>query len=266
MIQFMSFASGSSGNCYYVATSRTALLIDAGIGARTIKKYLRRYSISLASVHAVLITHDHTDHIKSAGALGEKYHIPVYTTPAIHAGMNRNRRMSGKVMTAARALEKEVPIELGDFKVTAFEVPHDGTDNVGYFIEAEGKSFCFVTDIGHVTSIVSSYLCKANYLILEANYDEEMLRTGPYPERLKKRIAGPIGHLSNAEAARFLAEHFHEGLEHVWLCHLSKDNNKPELACETVRRTLQEKGFTVGKDVQVTALERTVPSKMYELE
>lgn len=266
MIKFISLASGSSGNCYYIATSQTALLIDAGIGVRTIKKHLKEYNISLSSIHAILVTHDHADHIKSIGCLGEKYYIPVYTTKEVHLGINRSYCMTEKLKTSAHTLEKESPIELGDFKITAFEVPHDGTDNVGYLLEAEGKRFCFATDIGHITSIASYYMCKANYLILEANYDEEMLRMGTYPAYLKERIVGPKGHLSNAEAAEFLAEHIGEELKYVWLCHLSKDNNHPELAYKTIEWELRNKGIIVGKDLQVVALKRNVPSELYEFE
>jgi len=266
MIRFISLASGSSGNCYYIATPQTALLIDAGISVRTIKKHLKEHNILLSSIHAILVTHDHADHIKSIGALGEKYYIPIYTTKEIHVGINRSYCMTEKLKTSARILNKEIPINLGDFKITAFEVPHDGTDNVGYFIEAEGKKFCFVTDIGHITSIASQYMCKANYLILETNYDEEMLRMGTYPAYLKERIAGPNGHLSNTEAAEFLAEHIHEELEYIWLCHLSKDNNHPELAYKTIEWKLRNKGIVVGKDIQVIALKRSLPSDLYEFE
>lgn len=266
MIKFISLASGSSGNCYYIATEHTALLIDAGIGVRTIKKHLKEHNLLLSSVHAVLVTHDHADHIKSVGCLGEKYYIPVYATKLTHIGISRSYCMTEKLKTAAHTLEKESPIVLGDFSITAFEVPHDGTDNVGYFIEAEGKRFCFVTDIGHITPTVLPYMCKANYLILESNYDEEMLRTGPYPAYLKQRIAGANGHLSNTEAAEFLAEHTSEELKYVWLCHLSKDNNHPELAYKTVEWKLKEKGILVGKDLQVVALKRNLPSELYEFE
>lgn len=265
-IRFISLASGSSGNCYYLGTANTGILIDAGIGIRTIKKSLKEISISLESIQAVFVTHDHADHIKAVGHLGEKYNIPVYSTQKVHEGINRSYCMTEKLSTSVRYIEKNNHVCLGDFTIRAFEVPHDGTDNVGYCIEADGKTFSFLTDLGHITSIAAEYICRANYLILEANYDEEMLKMGPYPYYLKERISGPNGHMCNTDTAEFLAEHISEKLKYIWLCHLSKDNNHPELAYKTVEWKLREKGIVAGKDVQVIALKRSTPSELYEFE
>ena len=165
-----------------------------------------------------------------------------------------------------RYLEKQQPIKLADFSVEAFEVPHDGTDNVGYCITIEDKTFCFVTDLGEITPLVAEYIQRANYLIIESNYDEEMLEMGPYPDYLKKRIASNIGHLSNQVTSKFLAEHIDAHLKFIWLCHLSKDNNHPDLAYKTTELALRDKGVHVGKDVQLFALRRNVPTKLYEFE
>lgn len=265
-IRFISLASGSSGNCYFLGTQTYGILIDAGIGIRTIKKSLKEFGIGLDMIRAVLVTHDHADHIKSVGNLGEKCGIPVYSTPEIHTGINKNYCMTEKLSTCVRHLHKEESIVLHDFTVTAFEVPHDGTDNVGYCIQADGKTFAFLTDLGHITPTAGEYIRKANYLIIEANYDEEMLKMGPYPKYLKGRIAGPNGHMSNSETAQFLAENFSENLKYIWLCHLSKDNNHPELAYKTVEMALRNKGIIVKKDVQLVALKRSIPSELYEFE
>jgi len=157
-------------------------------------------------------------------------------------------------------------MKIDEFKISAFEVPHDGTDNVGYCIEIGDKIFSFLTDLGHITETAAHYICKANYLILEANYDLEMLRMGPYPKYLKERISGPNGHMSNTDTAEFLAENINENLKYIWLCHLSKDNNHPELAYKTVEWKLKSKGVIVGKDVQLIALKRSSPSDFYEFE
>lgn len=265
-INFMSLASGSSGNCYYLATDNTAILIDAGIGIRTIKKVFKEYALNLQAVQGLFVTHDHADHIKAAGHLGEKYGIPVYSTEEIHKGMHRSYCMTEKLgREHIRLIRKEEPTQLGDFRITCFEVPHDGMDNVGYCISAGDKTFSFLTDIGHITPTASRYISMADYLVIEANYDESMLQMGPYPPHLKARIAGPNGHLSNGELAEYLANHFTEKLKYVWLCHLSKDNNHPELAYKTVEIALKEKGITAGKDVQVIPLRRTTPSELYSL-
>jgi phosphoribosyl 1,2-cyclic phosphodiesterase len=262
----MSLGSGSSGNCYYLGTDTYGILIDAGIGIRTIKKTLKETGIAMDSIKAVFVTHDHADHIKAVGNLGEKMGIPIYSTREIHVGINKSYCMTEKLKTSARFLEKECPMELGDFTVEAFEVPHDGTDNVGYCIAVDGKIFVFLTDLGEITPTAARYIRRANYLIIEANYDEEMLRMGTYPQYLKERIASRVGHLSNATTARFLADHFTDHLHSIWLCHLSKDNNHPALAYKTVEMELLQKDIVVGRDVQLVALKRSTPSELYTFE
>ncbi|MBO4984078.1 MAG: MBL fold metallo-hydrolase [Bacteroides sp.] len=265
-VRFISLASGSSGNCYYIGTENYGILIDAGIAVRTIRKRLNEVGIGMESIRAVFITHDHADHIKGVGGLGEKLNIPVYTTALIHEGINKSYCMTEKLSTSVRYLEKQQPMQLEDITIESFEVPHDGTDNVGYCIRIGDKVFSFLTDLGEITPIAAEYICKANYLILEANYDEEMLRMGTYAQHLKERITRRTGHLSNAATAEFLAENITEHLRYVWLCHLSKENNHPELAYKTVEWKLRNKGVIVGKDIQLYALKRTTPSELYEFE
>lgn len=263
-IRFMSLGSGSSGNCYYLGTETYGILVDAGIGIRSIKKIFKDYGLSLNDIRGVFVTHDHADHIKAVGHLANKHNIPVYSTPEVHNGMKKSYCMTEKLdMNHIRYIHKEETIQLEDFSITCFEVPHDGSDNVGYSITVDGKNFAFLTDIGHITETAATYIRKANYLILEANYDEAMLQMGPYPRHLKERIAGPNGHMCNREMAEFLAQNFPPGLRYLWLCHLSKDNNHPELALKTVEIAFKEHNIIAGKDVQVIPLKRTVPSDIY---
>ena len=241
-VKFMSLASGSSGNCYYLATDNTAILVDAGIGIRTIKKVFKERMLNLEGIQAVLVTHDHADHIKAVGHLGEKHGIPVYTTPEIHEGMKHSYCMTERLSPErTRFIRKEETFSVGDFTITCF-------------------------DIGHITPTASRFIQQADYLILEANYDDSMLQMGPYPQHLKERIAGPNGHMSNHEMADYLSHHFPQRLKHLWLCHLSKDNNHPELAFKTVELAFRQENIIVGKDVEVTPLKRTTPSEMYILE
>ena len=212
------------------------MLIDAGIGIRTIKKVLKDRSIDFTKIVAVLITHDHADHIKTVGYLGEKLCIPVYATADVHRGIDKSRYVEETLCVSRKVIEKEV------------------------------HKFTFATDVGHITDTVGKYICMANHLILEANYDEEMLRFGTYPAFLKERVASPTGHLSNREAAEFLATHYNTGLKNIWLCHLSRDNNHPELAYKTVDIRLFQEGIRVGKDVSLVALKRTTPSDIYEFD
>lgn len=262
-LSFMSLASGSSGNCYYLGTEEYGILIDAGISVRAIKKALKENNIPFESILALFITHDHADHIKAAGSLGEKYHIPVYATEKIHEGMNHNYCMNEKILSSRRLVEKEKPLHFRDFIITPFEVPHDGTDNVGYYIEYGTSAFAFATDLGHISDLVARYLRRANYLVLEANYDTEMLKQGNYPAHLKARILKPNGHLSNAETAEFLANNMSPELKYVFLCHLSRNNNHPELAFKTVEYRLLEQGIKVGKDLQLVILKRHHTSEFY---
>lgn len=265
-VKFISLASGSSGNCYYIGTESYGILIDAGIAARTIKKALKEFGIGMDTIIGVFVTHDHADHIKGVGGLGEKLNIPIYSTSLVHQGINKSYCMTEKLHSSVRYLEKNEPMQLRDFRIESFEVPHDGTDNVGYCIEIDGKTFSFLTDLGEITPMAAEYICKANYLILEANYDEDMLRMGNYPQYLKERIISRTGHMSNTDTAEFLAENISENLQYIWLCHLSKDNNHPELAYKTVEFRLRDKGIVVGKDVQLSALKRNTPSEVYEFD
>jgi phosphoribosyl 1,2-cyclic phosphodiesterase len=265
-LKFICLASGSSGNCFYLGTEEYGFLIDAGIPVRTIKSALKEVGLDFERIMGVFVTHDHADHIKSLGTLGEKYNIPIYATRATHVGINKNYCMTQKLVSCMRYVEKEEVLRFRDFHITPFEVPHDGNDNVGYFIECDGKCFCFITDLGHITDTVASYITRAHYLVIEANYDEEMLAHGPYPQYLKDRITGPNGHLSNKATAKFLAGNLTEELRYIWLCHLSRENNHPELAYKTVEWELRGVGIIPGKDLYLAALKRTTPSELFEFE
>lgn len=266
MLKFISFGSGSSGNSYYLYTETDGLLIDAGVGIRTMKKGFRDYGLSLSAIHNILITHDHADHIKCVGSISHELNVPVYTTGKVHEGILKNYCVQRKVSKdLARTVEKGTTIEVGEFRVTPFSVPHDSADNVGYAIEAEGVTFCIITDAGEITDEIKPFINKANYLVMEANHDEEMLRSGPYPDHLKRRITSAAGHLSNKACGIALAENMSEDLRHVWLCHLSEENNHPELARKTVEAILRGYGIVAGKDLMLDVLKRKTPTGVYEL-
>ena len=265
-IQFICLASGSSGNCFYLGTESYGILIDAGIPVRVIRQNLASVGIPFERVAAVFVTHDHADHIKSLGTLGERCLLPIYATRETHVGINRNYCTTQKLTSCMRYVEKDTPLFFRDFIITPFEVPHDANDTVGYCIQLYERTFTFVTDTGHITDTASSYIDRANYLVIEANYDAEMLKHGPYPAFLKTRIAGPNGHLCNDDTAAYLAEHLSPHTTHVWLCHLSRENNHPELAYKTVEWRLRENGIIAGKDFYLAALKRTTPSDLFEFD
>ena len=266
MLRFISFGSGSSGNSYYLYTETDSILIDVGVGIRALKKHFHNYGLRCEDVHHIFITHDHADHVKSVGSLSTDYHLPVYATRKIHVGIERNYCVRKKIApNHVHVIEKGVPLNVGEFKVTPFGVPHDSTDNVGYFVECEGVTFCLITDVGHITEEMHDFIGRSNYLVIEANHSEEMLLQGHYPQYLKDRILGPNGHLSNVACGEALADYASPGLRHVWLCHLSEENNHPELARKTVEQILRSKGIVVGKDFELEVLRRKTPSEIYKL-
>jgi len=262
-LRFISFASGSNGNCFFVGNASQGILIDAGIGIRTMKKRLKEIGMDFSDILGVFITHDHFDHIKSVKPLVEKMLVPIYGTKETLSSIAQLQQMGEQFQAGQREIRKEEPMVIGDWRVTAFEVSHDGTDNVGYCVEYKDKVFTLATDLGYVCDNSARYIAEANYLVLEANYDEEMLANGPYPYMLQERIRSNTGHLSNSDAGRFLADNYSEKLEYIYLCHLSHSNNLPELAYCTVSELLSDKGIIIGKDVELVTLERTSPSKLY---
>ena len=265
-MRFISFGSGSSGNCYLLYTDTDALFIDAGVGVRALKKYFRDYGLSMSKVKHILITHDHADHIKCVGSLSYDYQLPVYATQIVHDGIDRNYCVSRKVSAGLRRIvQPGNTFTMGDFIVTPFTVPHDSSDNVGYHIQADGVTFTIITDAGSVTDEMALYINRSNYLVIEANHDIEMLRQGSYPQHLKVRIACPTGHLSNVTCAETIAKNMSEQLRYVWLCHLSAENNHPELARKTVETILRSYGIIPGVDFNLTVLKRTMPTGIFEL-
>ncbi len=258
---FFSLSSGSCGNCYYLGNSHYGMLIDAGLGPRIIKKRLAEYGIDFSTIYALLITHDHFDHIKSAGYLAEKLNIPVYATEKVHQGIRNCPLVKNTINgTNKRIIEKGKSFQIEDFRITAFNVPHDSADNAGYFLEFGNHKLTLATDIGTITDDLAYYISKANHLVIESNYDEEMLQNGRYPYYLKQRISNGTGHLSNRQLAEFLANNCTPHLRNIWLCHLSGDNNYPELAYETMENALRQKGIGVGVMVNLDVFKRNVLS------
>jgi len=262
-LRFQCFGSGSSGNCYFIGNASNGLLIDAGIGVRSIRKCLRNLGLDFENLWGVFVTHDHADHIKAVGPMGEKHRVPIYTTRSVHEGIQRSYCVTEKLYTSKKYIEKNETVVVGDFKVTAFPVSHDATDNVGYTVEYKEQRFTFATDLGYIGKEVAAHLALADFIVLEANYDVQMLEQGSYPIHLKRRIAADTGHLSNDQAGLYLAENYNGKLQHIFLCHLSRENNLPNIAYTTIQNYLENKQVVVGKDVQLITLDRLTPSEIY---
>ncbi len=267
MFRFISFGSGSSGNCYYILADCGGIIIDVGIGVRQLKKYFDEYGLSFSDVKAILVTHDHADHVKSVGSLSHQCNLPVYATKEVHHGIENNYVVRYKVDQALRRyITVGEEFRIDDFEIYAVTVPHDSKDNVGYRIRCNGVTFVLATDVGHITDGIAQLISEANYLVLESNHDMEMLINGTYPAYLKKRITSDRGHLSNENCGKALRDYATPNLRKVWLCHLSNDNNDPALALYTVEGILRDSGIIPGKNFGLEVLKRKTPCGIYELE
>ena len=271
MTQFVSLSSGSNGNCYYIGNEAFGILIDAGIGTRTIKKRLAERGLSVDRVRCVLVSHDHFDHIRSLGTFAERFSRPVYATAPCIAAFQRHYCTSGylgpgrcRVLEAGKWLRLDGDGERtlfdgsdGGVWVLPFSVPHDATDTVGFFIDFFGETFTFLTDVGDITDDAIRFAAQARHLIVEANYDPEMLRTGSYPPDLQARIRNGHGHLSNFQTAELITRALSGGiLQDIFLCHLSENNNTPDLALAAVAAVLPS-------NIRLTALPRREPSDLF---
>lgn len=262
---FLCLGSGSSGNCFYFQNSEGAFLIDAGIGIRKLVKYFTEYGISFSNIKAVFLTHDHIDHIRSAYSLATKYNLPIYATEGVWRGIDVNPVICQKIPVAMRnIIRKNEAINFLGWELTPFTVPHDSNDNVGYFIAYNDVRIAHVTDDGSMTDEIDSFIEKANHLIIESNYDEDMLRTGPYPYPLKKRISSLNGHLSNHEATETICRHC-KHLSHVWLCHISANNNTPQKALNEVMSGLKRNKINESDYPEIVPLNRTSPTGFFNL-
>ena len=272
---FISLGSGSSGNCAYLGVPGSGgILIDAGVDPEVVFAALRRHGVTPEMIRGIVLTHDHKDHVSYAYTIVRKNkHIPIYCTMRLLKGWLRRSRVSRRVQDYVKPIYKETPFTVAGMTVTAFETSHDGSDNMGFSITRDGRTFVVATDMGRITPRAEHYMSQAHFLMIESDYDIHMLESGRYPEMLKHRIRGEQGHLDNEASARFVVDHYHAELRYVWLCHLSAENNTPELAVQTMTTALTARGLTVGdgsnapeqrdRDVQVYALPRFEPSTFF---
>ena len=263
MTRFLSLSSGSNGNCYYIGNDDVSFLIDVGVGGRTIRKRLATLGIDINDVDFVLVSHDHVDHIKYLGSFTEHYHKPVFATKELHRALDNHFCTRGRLYGCVKETEAGVTSECLGVKFTPFMVPHDAHDTVGYHIDFFGTTFTFITDLGAVTNEVVDYCGKAGHLIIESNYDFDMLMNGPYTPELKRRIRNGNGHLSNDQAAELLRKVAGPGVQSVFLCHLSENNNTPELALQSASAALLDAGAT---HILLKALPRRTSSELFVFE
>lgn len=260
----MSLSSGSCGNCYYLGTSEGGILIDAGVSLRRLKKTLMENGLEMSAVSAILITHDHLDHIRHLGSFCKKLSLPVYTAAPIHGALARHTFTAPTIAPCRRILKEDEWNEVAGMKVRYFVVPHDATQTVGYAIEVAGHKFVIMTDVGRMTDEAVEFARGADTVVLESNYDIDMLMSGPYTYELKMRIVQGCGHLSNDECASAVKRFWHKGLRNIFLCHLSENNNTRQLAADCTAQALSDIGVEKGT-VALRCLPREYPSQMFTL-
>lgn len=262
-LRFCSIASGSSGNCIYVGNDDSGLLVDAGISCKGILESLKNIGVCNSSIKGILVTHEHSDHMKNIGAMSRKLNIPIYANYRTWQALDGN---IGKVKAEnIRIFENNKEFSINDINVSPFSISHDAADPVGYTFSFGGRKAGLATDLGYFSQTVKEALKGSNFVMLEANHDIEMLKVGSYPYFLKRRILGEFGHLSNEASGYAACELVDMGVEQIMLGHLSRENNFPQLAYETVRGILEQKGIMVQKDVTLDVAPRSSISKVFSI-
>lgn len=260
--------SGSSGNCTYIEHGASRILVDCGGSGKQVENALRAIDVEPRQLTAIVVTHSHDDHIRGVGVLSRRYDLPVFASVGTwEEVMKRNKigNVAAKNYRVFQSDVKEAVLDLGDLEARYFPTPHDAYDSVGY-VFSDGKStFGFATDVGYVTAKVRNALLGVDAALLEANYDEEMLWSGPYPEDLKARIASRTGHLSNVDAGSFAVELIQKGVKSLYLGHLSEHNNTPMIAECTVMDILGDSHIVPRKDCALEVARRYEPSRRLEL-
>lgn len=265
-MKYASIASGSSGNCIYIGTENTHILIDAGLSGKKIEEGLKALDLQGSDIDAIFVTHEHSDHVDGVGVLSRRYDIPVYATEGTW------ENMPAKIGKIKPLMQKPVYADedcfFNDMLIRPFTIPHDAAEPVGYSVSTNDKKITVATDIGHITDNVKVNIKGSNLLLLESNHDVEMLRKGSYSYPLKKRILSDYGHLSNVNAGIMLQELICDNdsrLDYVFLGHLSHENNHPQLAYDTVKAALEEKHIIPDKDINLWVAKRYGVKRIIEI-
>ena len=234
-MRLCSIASGSSGNCIYVGSDATHLLVDVGISGKRTETGLNELELTGRDLDGILITHEHADHIQGLGVIARKYHVPIYGTAGTLAALKSMSALGKVEESLFHEIHEDDKFTIKDLTINPMRISHDASQPVGYRISYGNKRIAVCTDLGVYNDYTVECLKGLDALLLEANHDVNMLQVGPYPYYLKQRILGDRGHLSNENSGRLLCKILHDNLKTVLLGHLSKENNLPELAYETVR-------------------------------
>ncbi len=259
-LKFSVLASGSTGNAIYVETDKHSFLVDAGFSGKQIEKLLQQINRDPGDLSGILVTHEHSDHIKGVGVLARKYKLPVY------ANTKTWEAMSPSIGEIPVDLKFEFPMEsvksFNGLDIESYGVSHDAAEPMFYIFHYEGKKLAIITDTGYVSNRMIGMIKNADYYIFESNHDVEMLRMGKYPWNLKRRILSDVGHISNEDAALAMCECIGDRTKGIYLAHLSKDNNMKELARMSVTQILEKRGFPVGKQFLIYDTDPKIPTEL----
>lgn len=262
-MELCSIASGSSGNCVYVSSGSTKLLIDAGISGKRIVDGLASINVDIADINGILVTHEHSDHIQGVPIIAKKYNLDVYGTQKTLKYIYENAK--GKLGEGSlNEVKADEEFFIGDIRIHPFATSHDALDPVCYRLEAEDRKIALATDLGFYNDYIIDNLTDLDGIYLESNHDRNILMVGHYPYNLKIRIAGEKGHLSNDDAAELLGRIATPKLKFALLAHLSKENNYAELAYETVKARLLN-GCSLADDFCLSVAYRDIPSDVYQV-
>ena len=249
-------ASGSRGNTAIVESSSARILVDAGISCRETFKRMKSLGRDPHSISAVLITHEHSDHVYGLATLAKKLNVPVFMTGATHQAWARSLRNDSGQMPEIAKLEifcAGRSFQIGDITVTPFTIPHDAADPVGFTFRVEGTKIAIATDLGYIPASVRDHLRGCDVLVMESNHDIEMLRAGSYPWSVKQRVMSRVGHLSNDSLAEFFAQDYDGGASYILLAHLSEQNNHPEIARQAAEKALGRQMTLLNNRVMLAA-------------
>lgn len=264
-MRICSIASGSSGNCIYVGNGKHHILIDAGVSRKRIVDGLSSIGVAPEMLDAIFVTHEHSDHISGIPMMVKMFGIPVFATGGTLDEICHKDKRGVIDKGGLYQLYADEPVVVGDFHITPFSMSHDAAEPVCYTVESGGKKFGMATDLGEFDQYIIDHLAGSNLLLLEANHDISMLEAGKYPYPLKCRILGERGHLSNEASGRLLCQLLHDKLRHVFLAHLSQENNYPQLAYEAVKCQLWEEMGLTELPFSMEVASREKPSCMVKL-
>lgn len=260
--RFCSLQSGSNGNALYFENGKTKLLIDCGISAKRVAERLAELGVAAAELDGILVTHEHSDHVAGIRVFAKRFGTPVYATAGTLAAVEEQR---GSVETEMHVLRAGQPFDIGSVTVQPFDLPHDAREPVGYILHTGERKIAIATDMGKICETIALEMKSSDFVFLESNYDEMMLKTGRYHPQLKRRILSSEGHFSNDQAAKFAAALVRSGTGNIMLGHLSANNNRPPLAYGRVSEEIRRQGAEIGADVLLEVASRSGAGKIVDI-